>query len=146
MMLKFDILGACVIALDKSRPLGFSEKGKDGREEKEMPRAGPDTSTKEESPPGDQVTLILPQPSQVNFYQVEMEPPPPAGDSRASGANNASAFHVTSPGQAMPPQASTSSHRPEWKAGLGLEPEAQRQRSGQGGGAAAATQNASCWQ
>ncbi|KAL6052334.1 hypothetical protein STEG23_014447 [Scotinomys teguina] len=83
----------------------------------------------------------------VNFYQVEMEPPPPAGDSRALGANNAYAFHVTSPGHAKPPQASTSSQRPEWKhAGLGLKPEAQRQRSGQGGGAAAATQNASCWQ
>lgn len=67
MMLKFDILGACVIALDKSRPLGFSEKGKDGRKEKEMPRAGLDSSTKEESPPGDRVTLSLPQSSQVNF-------------------------------------------------------------------------------
>lgn len=92
MMLKFDILRACVIALDKSRPLGFSEKGKGGREAKEMPRAGPDRGTNEESPPGDQVTLSLPQPSQVNFYQVEMEPPPPAGDSRASGANNASSM------------------------------------------------------
>lgn len=76
-MLKFDILGACVIALDKSGPLGFSEKGKDGREGEETPRAGPDSSSNEELPPGDQVTLSLPQPSQVNFYQVAIDTPPP---------------------------------------------------------------------